>query len=391
MLTISITERRARLALRHHLAPAARCTSVLQVARDLVALHATDPATVYLSIFPRMKRPSVAALDKALYDDRTLVRMLAMRRTMFVLPAEEAPIFHAATLAALARVERRRNEQLVTMLGIARPGPWLRKAEKDGLAALERLGEATAQELAREVPALARKVRVNEGKAYAGDIGMVSRVLLLLALEGKAVRARPRGSWVSSQYRWATMTGWLGAPLAEVPLETARAEVVRRWLARFGPGTLDDLRWWTGWTLAAVRQALAANRAVEVSLDGETGYLLPDDLEPTRAPKPWVALLPSLDPTTMGWKRRDWYLGPHQPRLFDTNGNAGATIWSDGRIVGGWAVRKGGEVVTRLLEDIGRDRTRMVEQEAERLQGWLKEVTVMPRFPTPLHRELRKD
>ena len=56
---IDIAERRARLARRHHLAPSARAASAADVARGMVALHATDPATVYLSIFARAKAPSV--------------------------------------------------------------------------------------------------------------------------------------------------------------------------------------------------------------------------------------------------------------------------------------------------------------------------------------------
>ena len=50
---------------------------------------------------------------------------------------------------------------------------------------------------------LARKVRVSVGKTYEGDIGISSRVLIVLAAEGRVVRGRPRGTWISSQYRWA--------------------------------------------------------------------------------------------------------------------------------------------------------------------------------------------
>jgi hypothetical protein len=231
-------------------------------------------------------------------------------------------------------------------------------------------------------------VRVNVGKPYEGDIGMSSRVLLVLALEGKIVRGRPRGTWISSQHRWAPMTEWLGAPLPELPSADAQAEVVLRWLARFGPGTEGDLRWWTGWTARAIRAALATVDAVEVDLDGQAGFVLPGDLEPTPAPEPWVALLPSLDPTTMGWQARDWYLGGHKAALFDTSGNAGPTIWADGRIVGGWAIRPDGEVVTKLLEDVGREASQAVDAEAGRLTSWLQEARVVPRFPTPLYREL---
>ena len=381
-------ERRARLAVRHHVAPAERVDSVVEAARGVVCLHASDPATVYLSAWARTSDPTIEAVGRALYDDRALVRMLAMRRTMFVVPVEDAPLLHAAASLGIARTERSRAESLVALLEVDDADAWIAEAETATLAALERLGEATAQQLAAEVPALREKVRVNVGKRYEGDIGMSSRVLLLLALEGKVVRGRPRGTWISSQYRWAPTTGWLGRSLPEVPEAEARAEVVRRWLSRFAPGTEADLRWWTGWPARAIRAALAAVRAVEVDLGGAVGFVLPGDLEPTQPPEPWIALLPSLDPTTMGWQTREWYLGDHKEPLFDTNGNAGPTIWADGRIAGGWATRADGEVVTRLLEDVGREASLAVDAEAARLTEWLQAARVVPRFPTPLHKEL---
>jgi hypothetical protein len=385
---IGVTERRARLAVRHHVAPGERVSAVSEAVRGVVCLHATDPATVYLSAWARMTAPSIEVVDRALYEDRELIRMLAMRRTMFVATVEDAPILHAAASVAVARRERRRNEELAALLDVKDVRLWLREAEAATLAALERRGEATAQELTNDVPALRRKVRVNVGKKYEGDIGMSSRVLLLLAVEGKIVRARPRGTWISSQYRWTPMDRWLGRPMPDVPVDEAQAELVRRWLARFEPGTEADMRWWTGWPLRDVRRAVASAQALEVEMDGQVGLLLPDDLEPTQVPEPWVALLPALDPTTMGWQARDWYLGDHKRALFDLSGNAGPTIWSDGRIVGGWAMRANGEVATRLLEDVGAEATARVEAEAARLTKWLQHVSVVPRFPTPLHKEL---
>ena len=108
-----------------------------------------------------------------------------------------------------------------------------------------------------------------------------------------------------------------------------------------------------------------------------------------RHARPWVALLPALDPTVMGWAGRDWYLGPHRPALFDTNGNAGPTVWSDGRVVGGWAQRADGEVVVRFLEDAGAEARAAIEAEAARLGDWLGTVRITPRFRTPLELELR--
>lgn len=359
-----------------------------EVVKGMVCLHATDPSTVYLSSWARLKAASIELVDRALYEDREVVRMLAMRRTMFVATVDDASLLHAAASVGVARNERRRNEQFVEMLGVKDVKGWLRDAETATLAALEARGDATPQELASDVPALREKVRVNVGKRYEGEISFSSRVLLLLAVEGRVVRGRPRGTWISSQYRWTSVTRWLGRPMPERPVEEAQAELVRRWLARFGPGTERDIRWWTGWTAAEVRRALAGIETVEVDLEGVPGLALADDLEPTSAQDPWVALLPSLDPTTMGWQARDWYLGDHKAALFDTNGNAGPTIWVDGRIVGGWAIRPTGEVVLKLLEDVGRETRGAIDAEAGRLTTWLHGVSSVPRFPTPLYREL---
>jgi hypothetical protein len=90
----------------------------------------------------------------------------------------------------------------------------------------------------------------------------------------------------------------------------------------------------------------------------------------------------------MGWSGRGWFLGEHGPLLFDRSGNIGPTVWADGRIVGGWAQRRDGEVAVRMLEDVGAHARAAVEREAERLAGWLGDVRLTPRFRTPLEREL---
>ena len=390
MRTIAVEERRARLGLRHRLSPAARPDDdVAAVARSVVALHATDPATVVLAALARMRDPDPAAVERALYEDRTVVRMLAMRRTLFTVPVDDAPLLHAAASRAVAADERRKLEQLLVDAGVtARPRPWLRAAEEAALAALDELGEASAQELAAAVPKLDVQVTLSPGKRYEAKVRVASRVLLVLGAEGRIVRGRPRGSWTGATHRWATTARWLGGPLEELDTDAARAELVRRWLARFGPGTVADVRWWTGWTLGATRQALAALDTVEVDLDGEPGVVLAEDEDPAPAVEPWVALLPGLDPTTMGWKQRDWYLGPHKAQVFDTAGNGGPTVWVDGRIAGAWAQRKDGRVVTHLLEDLPRARRAQVDAEAARLQALLDEIRVLPRFPAPLDKAL---
>jgi hypothetical protein len=149
------------------------------------------------------------------------------------------------------------------------------------------------------------------------------------------------------------------------------------------------MKWWTGWPVTQVRAALATLETIEVGLEGGgTGHLLPDDIEPVAGPDPWVAFLPSLDPTTMGWKERDWYLGPHASRLFDRSGNAGQTIWVEGRIVGGWGQTKDARVRWALLEDVSNETLVEIERQAGELETWLEDKAVIPRFAAPLDREL---
>jgi Winged helix DNA-binding domain len=388
MRRIGIEERRARLGVRHHLAATARA-GVVEAARDLVGLHATDPATVYLAAQARMAVPEVAAVERALYDDRALVRILGMRRTMFVEPVELMPVVQAACTDAIAVQQRRLLLDMVGRAGLADdPAAWVEEVGTATVKALEARGGATATEVAQDDPRLRQQIVVAEGKPYEARQSVVTRILLVLAAEGRIVRGRPRGSWVSGQYRWSVVDAWLPDGVPQWSTQTAQVELVRGWLAAFGPGTVADLKWWTGLTLGQVRRALAEAGTVEVDLDGTPGLVLADDLDPVPAPQPWAALLPSLDPTTMGWAGRDFFLGPHRPVLFDRNGNAGPTIWWDGRVVGGWAQRSSGEVALRLLEDVGTEATAAIEAEAARLADWLGPVRVTPRFRTPLEREL---
>jgi hypothetical protein len=386
---IGTAERRARLAVRHHLAADARGDHVAEVAGSLVGLHSTDPATVFLAAAARLPDVHVAAIERALYVERAVVRTLGMRRTLFVVPVELAPVVQSAVAQALVPGLRRRLVQLLQQAGVADDADrWLSGVEQATLRALTARGGAFGGELADDVPELRTRLTYAEGKAYGGPQAIGSQVLFLLAAQGCIVRGRPRGSWVSGQYQWVPTTSWLPDVALELPVGTARTELVRRWLAVYGPAPIADLRWWTGWTARDVKAALEPVATVEVELADGPGLVLADDVEPVAAPEPWVALLPALDPTVMGWTARGWYLGEHGPALFDRSGNAGPTIWWDGRVVGGWAQRRDGEIAFRLLEDAGSDALAAVEAEAERLARWLGDARVTPRFRTPLEKEL---
>jgi hypothetical protein len=384
---ITVAQRRARLAWRHHLAARAEVAGPVEVARGLVALHSTDPASVFLAVHARTAPVPAAAIEHALYEERALLRMHGMRRTMFVVETGLAPVVQAACTDGVAEVSWRRYAKLLAEHG-AGDLPWLAEVAEATAGALAARGEATGAQLSADVAGLRTRLWMNPGKKYESRQNITPWVLFLLAAEGRIVRGRPRGSWASSQYTWVPTEAWLPDRRVRPPAEVARAELVSRWLAAFGPGTVADLRWWTGLTAGQVRQALAVVGPVEVDLDGVTGLLLPEDLAPVPEPDPWVALLPALDSTPMGWTGRSWFLGEHQPALFDRNGNIGPTVWCDGRIVGGWAQRPDGAIVYRLLEDVGQEAAGAVAAAAGGLTSWVDQVRVTPRFRTPLEREL---
>ncbi|MFI6585810.1 winged helix DNA-binding domain-containing protein [Embleya sp. NPDC050493] len=380
---ISDDERRARLGIRHRLAPGARAANAEDAARAVLLLHATDPATVYMSTCARLAEPSSAEVERALYDDKSLVRMPGMRRTVYVVPREIVHVVQRSSTDAVAITQRRVMLQFLASGGYDEA--WLDEVETATVAALTELGEATAMQLGEVVPQLRTQIRVAIGKPYEANQGVSTRLLFTLSCEGRIVRAKPQGSWLSSRFRYT-----IAPPLPEIGRTEAKAELVRGWLAAFGPGTSDDLKWWTGWTVADTRHALAAVRAVEVALDnGSVGYVLPGDEEPGPTPEPWAALLPALDATPMGWKERDWYITPDlRERLFDRMGNIGPTVWWNGRVVGGWATRADGEVVWQALVDLPPEANKAIEAEAARHTSWLAGMCVTPRFRVPLEREL---
>ncbi len=380
-------QRRARLGVRHGLAPRPAGRPVADAVAGVLVLHATDPASAYLQVAARSSDLTVDDVSRTLYDERSLVRMLGMRRTMFVVPSSLVPVVQRSSSDAVAaRLRTALLKDLATV--VDRPGKWLADVEA-AVHTILRAGPAVATALSTAEPRLRTKITYAEGKAYGGPTTITSRVLNLMAADGLIARGRNRGSWTGAQYEWAPIEDWFPDGIPPIEPAAARAELVRAWLTRFGPATVADVAWWTGWNGRDTKAALAAVGAVEVDLDGAPGVALADDLEPVPAPAPWIALLPALDPTPMGWVGRDWYFPPEfKPVLFDRTGNVGPTVWCDGRVVGGWAQRPSGEVVTRLLTDIGAVAAAEVEREAARLQEWIGDARVIPKFRVPLDREL---
>ena len=385
MRQISDEQRRARLGVRHGLAE--RLESVESATAAMTCLHATEPASVHLAAQARTgcTREQV---DVALYETRSVVKQLAMRRTVFVFPRDLLPAVWGSAAARVAVQQRGQLARDVVKAGITADGPgWVAEQTAAVHDLLRAEGAMTTARLRAALPALEARLTYSPGKSYGGELPIAPRVLTTLAASGVIVRGENAGGWKTSRPLWAAVEDWLPDVAAPLPEHEGYASLVASWLRTFGPGTEDDLVWWLGATKAAVRRALGDVGAVPVRLDGaSTGYLLPEDLDEVPRPEPWAALLPALDPTTMGWKERSWYLGPHASVLFDRNGNGGPTAWWCGRIVGGWRQDPDGTVVVVPAEPLPEVAARALQDRAEELTGWFAGDVVRSIYQSPLVR-----
>jgi hypothetical protein len=385
-LRISAEERRARLAERHRLLPRTRIDDLLQIADDLVALHSSDPVTVFLSAMARMAHPSIEAVEKSLYVDRSLIRHHGMRRTLWVATPPVVRLMHAAATRDLLATERRRTCQLLARSGVEDPERWLAEAEKLVLTDLREYGPSTAREIGQRSEALRQRLHLAPGKAYAAVQSAHTRVLYILGFDGKMLRGQP-SNWINGAYRYVDAESWLPGGLGDLDPRQASAELAGRWLQRFGPATTADLQWWMGWTMKRTKQALADCGAVEVELDAAAGWLAAND-PPVGPTEPWVAVLPGLDPTIMGWKQRDWYLPSTSMDVFDRAGNGGPSLWVDGRVIGAWAQAKDGLIHTHYFERVAAARRREIDQRIDQLKSWIGDTRFTVRFPGDIHARL---
>ncbi len=388
MRHIDDRERRTRLARRHGLVDG--LPDVVSATRAMTVLHATEAATVHLALWARVPGVGLADVDAALYDDRALVKQLAMRRTLFVFPRDLLPAAWGSAAARVAVQQRKQLAKWVVEAGLALDADaWIDLVCADVLDAMADGVPRTTRELRGLVPALEGRFTIGTPeKKWGGDFPIGAWVMTTLGAEGRVLRGTNAGHWRLNKPTWVRTDRWLddadGTP-ARWPEEKGYAELVRRWLATFGPGTETDIVWWLGATKTIVRRALADIGAVEVGLDrGATGWVLPDDVEPEQPVTPWAALLPTLDPTVMGWKERAFYLDPvDAPYLFDSNGNGGNTAWWDGRIVGCWV--QDDEAVVRIVlrHDIGAVGVAALDAQAERLTAWLDGVRIVNVYASP--------
>ncbi|MBV9513823.1 MAG: winged helix DNA-binding domain-containing protein, partial [Mycobacteriaceae bacterium] len=255
MRSFTVDERRARLARRHFLS-GDTTGDVAAVTAAMLGLHATDPATPHLSLWARIAGFTTDDLDRELYERRSVVKHLAMRRTLWLVRADDLVAIQPAASDRVADSERRRLVKDVEKAGVANDGnAWLDRACEAVLGFLAENGPAGAADVRAALPELHGTYDPAPGRRWGGQTPLTPRVFTVLSVRGDIVRGPNDGGWIASRPRWVTTHDWLRARPEVMPADKARAQLVGQWLRTFGPATVADVKWWFGTPLAAARQA----------------------------------------------------------------------------------------------------------------------------------------
>jgi hypothetical protein len=348
---------------RHQLEARAPAGAMLEVTSRIAGLHAQVMSSAALTLWARLDGLEPDAVQRALWEDRTLVKTWAMRGTLHLLPAAELPLWQAA--------------RSTTRLWEA--GAWLRGfgvTRQELAQLLDAVGEAldgrmlTREELADEVARLT-------GSPKLGDKLRESWGALLkpAAALGRLCFAPSKGQ----QVRFTRPDRWLGRWEEHDP-EQALLAVFRRFLAASGPVTREDVTRWWGVPSAAQVQRRIERLGEEVTLvdvDGTRAYLLAADVAglAAAAPSRSVRLLPAFDQYVVTATRQADHLtpGPFKQRIYRPQGWLSPVLLVGGRMDGTWRQEAKGRRLQVTIEPFttlpGWAR-RAAEGEAERLAGW---------------------
>ncbi|GAA1510177.1 winged helix DNA-binding domain-containing protein [Sphaerisporangium rubeum] len=331
---LSWTQALAWRMARHHLLERAATQDIAGVAGDICGLHAQVMSSAELSLWARVDGLPRDAVSKALWTDRSLVKLWATRRTLHLLPAAGLEVW----LAALGTLS----------------GGFTGATPQDVKAITEAVGDALAgRPLTREELAL-EVARLTGSQEYAGWVrSSWGSALKAASLRGLLCFAESEGNRVRFTSPASLPTGSTG-PL---PPEVGLREVARRFLHAYGPATAADLgRWWmetrSGRKVLPMLESLGDDVA-EVDVEGETAFMLAADVPDVVAARPRdvARLLPAFDPWVMGMARREPLIDPrHVGRVYRQQGWVSPVILVNGRVAGVWRHKRTGRRLAVELE-----------------------------------------
>ncbi len=324
---------------RHHLARRAPRHSLVPVVEDVCGVQAQLTTAAQTALWARIDGLARGDVERALWEDRTLVRTWAMRGTVHLLPARCLPMYAGGLGFRLAEETRR---------WIGRHGISAREIRAMTEAALDALGGGplTRRELGERVLAvLGPGARQWIEHSWGGAVKEA-------CLEGRACFGPDQGREIT----FVRVDQWLA--LAEPPPEdsiNAAARLMRQYLRSYGPATLRDFCSWSGLKArdSAPIWARLKVELVEVRIEGRTAWILREDLDELRnatIDDGQVRLLPSFDPYMLGHHDKSHLVDdPHYKAVFRKAGWLSPIVLARGRVVGVWSLeRKAGRLLVAV-------------------------------------------
>jgi hypothetical protein len=333
---IDLTSMNHGVLKKQHLTTDSEGEDILEVVKDIIGLHATEPLSPYLSLFARMCDFKRSELEDRWEGKKLLGKVRFVRKTLYLLPKESLPAAFAATQSMLIP----RMEGYLQHLGLS-PEDYKRHSQKI-LALFPEEGLTT-----------------KDVKARLQGIQHISPLLNLMCDQGLLIRGLPRSGWRSNLHTYYTMQDYFpDLELDRIAEEEARRLIVSRYLEVFGPVTLEDISWWTGFRKGEIKGLLRQREqdVCEIEVDDLQGkyWMLAADrlrMESERASgAAEVSLLPLLDPYLMGYKDRERFLRlDHFPYVYDRTGNATSVILVAGKVQGIWDYKAGKDRFLKLF------------------------------------------
>ena len=302
----------------------------MDVAREAGPIQAQEPRAARLAFRARSRGLTAADVDHARTEERSLLRAWAMRKTIHLIPSEDAgwlvPLF-AGTIVGWAR-------KRLADFGLDRHG------QDRALSVLHRAvdehGPLTRPELAERLSEAGFDT-ANEFKVH---------LWLLATLDGELCLGPDR----SGNTCLVRTADWLGE-VERRPRAESLAELARRYLRGYGPATDRDFARWAGLPLRDGRLGIEriASELEELKVDGDTLIRLK---RMPRAPAgPVVRLLGAFDNYNLGYTSRAFAVDEADvKRIVPGGGIVRPTITVDGRFVGTWSSRRSGRRLAVTVE-----------------------------------------
>jgi len=323
---------------KHHLLDGSEAKNVLQVVDDIIALHATSVGTPYISLFARMKNFQRKHLDEEFYIKRNLMRLRAMRSTLFITSTESAPMLYQATKLSESKLLKR-----FYGWGML-PSEYHELTEK--MYNILKGDGKTLPEIRKAIPReMVRTIELREGKSVYKWTN-VKLVLTAMMRKGIVISEKDLGTLrITKTNRYVLFQEiYPNLNLESVRSDVARAELVKRYVKAFGPVTEEDITWWTGFSKTHIKEALTAMEKelphVKINDFKEEHVMLKKDYEQLVKFKPLktcsISLLPYEDPYTKGYKIKDRLIKRELEKTVYIGGGVQPTILLNGKIVGTW-------------------------------------------------------